>query len=78
MTTISSFHDRLLKIGIDVKTIGNYPWVYMDTINGKKVKGLFQGNHGFTIFFRAIKPGQVDQITDITTIFKKIRETLKQ
>lgn len=78
MTTISSFYNRLKHIGIEVGLIGNFPWVYLDTICGKKVKGLYQGNHGFTCFFQAIKPGQHDQITDISIIFNKIRETLKQ
>lgn len=76
MTTIDSFYNRLKKIGIEVTMFDNYPWVYLDTVNGKKVQGRFEGNHGFTIFFKAIRPGQSDQITDIPIIFKKIRETL--
>ena len=76
MTTIDSFYNRLKKIGVEVTLIGNYPWVYLDTVNGKKVTGRFQGNHGFTVFFTAVKLGQPDKITDIHTIFNKIRETL--
>lgn len=76
MTTIDSFYKRLKKIGITIEMIGNYPWVYLDKVNGKKVKGNFEGNHGFTVFFKAIKNGEPDKITDITTIFAKIRETL--
>lgn len=76
MTTISSFINRLKKIGINVELIGNYPWVYLDKINGVKVEGNFMANHGFTVFFVAIRVGQVDIITDISTIFEKIRETL--
>ena len=76
MTTIESFYRRLKKIGIEVTMIGNYPWVYLDTVNGKKVKGTLQAEHGFTIFFRGVRPGQPDKITDIPLIFKKIRETL--
>lgn len=78
MTTISSFVNRLKKIDIQVELIGNYPWVYLDKVNGKKVHGQFRANHGFTVFFRAIKTGEQDKITDIPTIFAKIRETLKQ
>lgn len=77
MTTIDSFCKRLDKIGIKVELFGNYPWVYIDKINGKKVKGVFEAEHGFTVFFLAIRKGQKDRITDITTIFNKIRETLK-
>lgn len=78
MTTIKSFHDRLKKIGITVEMFGNYPWVYLDTVNGKKVEGTFQAEHGFTVFFKAVRMGQVDQITDIKTVFDKIRETLNK
>lgn len=78
MTTINSFYNRLKKIGVEVTMIGNYPWIYLDTVNGKKVKGTFQGNKGFTIFFTAIKDSQQPHtITDIGIIFNKIRETLK-
>lgn len=78
MTTIVSFINRLNKIGIKVELIGNYPWVYMRKINGKVVKGVFQAEHGFTIFFKSIKTNQNDKITDISLVFKKIRETLNQ
>lgn len=78
MTTLSSFYRRLKNIGIEVEMFGNYPWIYLDKVNGKKVKGTFQANHGFTVFFRAIRPGEPDKITDIPVIFSKIRETLCQ
>lgn len=78
MTTIPSFINRLEKIGIQVELIGNYPWIYLDKVNGKKVQGKFEGNHGFTCFWRAIKTGQKDHISDISVVFNKIRETLKQ
>ena len=76
MTTITSFVERLAKIGIIVKLSGNFPWVYMDEVNGKRVKEKYLGNHGFTVFFQAIKKGQVDKMNDITIIFNKIREML--
>lgn len=77
MTTILSFVNRLKKIGVNVELAGNYPWVYLDKVNGKKVKGTYEGNHGFTVFFAAIRPGQKDTMTDTKIIFNKIRETLK-
>lgn len=76
MTTIVSFVNRLKKIGIEVELVGNFPWVYLDKVNGKKVKELYLGNHGFTIFFLAIRPGEVDKINDIGIIFKLIRSML--
>jgi len=76
MTTIQSFVNRLKKIGVEVELLGNYPWVYLDKVNGKKVKGTLHADHGFTVFFVAIRRGEPDKITDITEIFKKIRETI--
>ena len=35
---ITVFLERLKKIGIEVKLVGNYPWVYLDEICGIKVK----------------------------------------
>lgn len=77
MTTIKSFVNRLAKIGIKVELVGNFPWVYLDKVNGKKVKGSFRGNHGFTAFFSAVRRGEPDKITSIPDVFKKIRETLE-
>lgn len=72
MTTITSFHNRLAKIGIDVTFTGNYPWVYLDKVNGKVVRERYEGNHGFTVFFT----GKEDTITNIPRIFKKLRQML--
>lgn len=76
MRPIKIFRDRLLNIGIEINFIGNYPWIYLDTINGIKVKGAFLGDHGFTAFWSPIKLGESTKITDISEVFKKIRETL--
>jgi hypothetical protein len=76
MTTIPSFINRLKKIGINVELIANYPWVYLDTVNGIRVKGAYWGEHGFTVFVKAARIDQKDQILEIPIIFNKIRETL--
>lgn len=78
MTTIEIFVKRLKKIGIEVKLIGNIPWVYLDKVNGKKVKGTFEGNHGFTAFWVPVDVNRPVRMTDIKTVFSKIRETLNQ
>jgi hypothetical protein len=78
MTTISSFCNRLNKLGINVELIGNYPWVYLDKVNGVKIKTKYLGNHGFTIFFKATKLVQADEITNIPLIFKTIREVIEK
>ena len=71
---IASFYNRLKKIGIEITMVSNYPWLYLDTINGKKVTERFQAEHGFTIMFRPIKADQEVQFTDINEIFKLIRK----
>lgn len=72
---IKVFIERLKKIGIEVKLVGNYPWVYIDEICGVKVKEKFQGNWGFTLIFL---PPRTDsppsEFTDIKEIFKLIRK----
>lgn len=78
MTTIKSFHDRLAKIGIEVGLVANYPWIYLNTVNNKYVLERYQADHGFTVFFTAIRLGEEDKMTDIRTIFKKIRQMLSE
>lgn len=74
MDKIEIFKQRLHKIGIDVELVGNYPWIYIDYINGKRVTEKFQGNNGFTLAFTPIKNGQEIEFTDIPEIFKLIRK----
>jgi len=72
---LAVFVERLKKIGIDVKLSGNFPWIYLDEINGVRVTERFEANHGFTVMFL---PGRndspVSEFTDITEIFKLIRK----
>lgn len=74
---IESFVERLKKIGVEVKLAGNFPWIYLENINGVRVKERFHGNHGFTIAFYPIRPGQELKFTDIGEIFKLIRKYVK-
>jgi len=53
MNKLEMFCNRLGKIGIDIKLEGNYPWIYIYSINGKRVIEQFHGNHGWTIAFFA-------------------------
>ena len=71
---ITIFLARLKKIGIEVNLGGNYPWIYIEYINGKRVTETFQANHGFTLAFTPIKKEKEIEFTDITEIFKLIRK----
>lgn len=66
--------NRLKKIGIDIECVGNYPWIYLDKINSKKVKETFKGNHGFTIGFLPASLNKSFQFTDLKHIFNTIRK----
>ena len=72
---IKVFVERLKKIGIDVKLSGNYPWVYITEICGKRVTEKFYGNHGFTIIFLPVRnDSPPSEFTDIKETFKLIRK----
>lgn len=67
---------RLKKIGITIEMTGNYPWIYLEKVNGNRIqnKDYFLGNHGFTIAFLPTKPGKKMELTDIRQVFKIIRK----
>jgi len=67
---------RLKKIGIEVELAGNYPWIYLEKVNGNRIKreDFFRGNHGFTIAFLPIRNDQVMELTDIGKVFEMIRK----
>jgi hypothetical protein len=71
---ITVFVNRMNRIGIDVKLAGNFPWIYINSINGKRVTETFEANHGFTIAFLPIKNDKEIEFTDITETFKLIRK----
>lgn len=77
MNKLEVFCNRLGKIGIDIKLEGNYPWIYIDTINGKIVTEKFYAEHGFTIMLTPNLTGKGYEFTDIGEIFKLIRKYIK-
>jgi len=79
MTTIKSFVNRLKKIGVEVELSGNFPWIYLEKVNGRRVYNKYLGNHGFTVFFMYLDPDKgkhCEDMTDISIIFEQIRDTL--
>ena len=77
MDILEIFINRMKKLNIKIELIGNYPWIYIDKINGKQVVEKFQGNHGFTIAFLPIKKEEKIKFTDIREIFSLIRKYIK-
>ena len=77
MDKLTVLKRRLHKIGVDIEYMGNYPWIYIHSINGVRVKEKFHAEHGFTVMFRATRPEQTEEFTDIGEIFKLIRKYKK-
>jgi hypothetical protein len=71
---IKTFVRRLDKLGIAVTFAANYPWIYFNTINGKKVTGLFDANHGWTAFF--MRSDGTYHFNNRREVFKKVRSML--
>lgn len=69
MTKLNRFVQRLRKIGIEIELIGNFPWVYLHTVNGNRVTEKFHANHGFTVYM-----SMSGKFTDLNEIFKIIRK----
>lgn len=77
MNKLTVLTNRLEKIGITIELFGNYPWVYLHSINGKRVTERYEANHGFTIAWMPIRSGQSIEFTDLSHIFKTIRNYIK-
>ena len=76
MNILDILINRLNKIGIEIVLAGNYPWIYLETVNGNRIKeeDFFYGNHGFTIAFLPTTLGKKMEITDIKKTFEVIRK----
>lgn len=74
MEKLDVFVKRMKKLGIDIQLIANYPWIYLDKVNGNKVKEKYMADWGFTIAFLPIRRDKELQFTDINEIFKIIRK----
>lgn len=74
MEKLDIFVNRLKKINVDVKLSSNFPWIYIDYINGKRVTEKFKAEHGFTVAFYPIRENQNIEFTDLKEIFKLIKK----
>lgn len=76
MTTLDTLIQRLNKIGIEIKLVGNYPWIYLEYINGNRIQkeDYYFANHGFTIAFMPMSEREKIEILDIKKTFKIIRK----
>jgi hypothetical protein len=78
MNEVVKFKERLSKIGYEIKLMVNIPWIYLESVNGNKVKeeDWTNANHGYTIGWYPISI--VDEIKlnwqDMDLTFKLIRK----
>ena len=69
-------HRRLLKINIDITLSVNYPWVYLDTVNGKKVKVKKNANHGYCVAIVSMSKHHRGSVF-IRDMFEQIRKEVE-
>jgi hypothetical protein len=74
---LNALYNRLNKIGINVTFTLNVPWIYIDTINGIKVKEKTpDANHGFNIAWLPVRNDKPFVFTNTTEMFDLIRSYL--
>ena len=74
MELIETLKRRLERIGINTTYSSNPPWIYLDTVNGKRVKEKYYSKYFFCISFLPIKEGKVQTFIDIPKLFEVIRK----
>lgn len=76
MDVLERLIKRLKRIGIEIELAGNYPWIYLETVNGNEIQeeDYYFANHGFTIAFLPIQNDKKLEILDIKKTFKVIRK----
>jgi len=74
MQLLRNFSRRLGKLGIQVDLYGNFPWIYIAAINGKKVKEKYEAEHGFTAFWYPTKLDEPVTFSNRREVFKLIRK----
>ena len=77
MNVANRFINRLNRIGVNVELIGNFPWVYLTTVNGVSIEETYMAEHGFTAFFEPIRADQEIRFSDRREVFKMIRKALE-
>jgi len=74
MIEFDVFCNRMKRIGVDLEFGGNYPWIYIDKINGNKVKEKFQSEHGFVVAYYPRKIGEKFKLKHKEELIELIRK----
>jgi hypothetical protein len=77
---ITTLKNRLSRIGIEIEMSLNLPWIYLDRINGIRVRREdFTENHGFNLAWYPIREGeQIRLAEDPKTIINLIRRYVRE
>lgn len=70
---VSRVQQRLNKIGIDARFSGNLPWIYLDSVNGIRVKQTKNARHGYCVAHYT----RLWHLSYRKDLFNKIREMLQ-
>jgi hypothetical protein len=76
MENLNVFKSRLKKIGINIDFVGNYPWIYINSINGLLVNEKYMAEHGFTVGIITVN-GDF-KFTEFKIIFSLIRKYIHE
>lgn len=68
------FVKRMRRIGIEIRMGVNVPWVYLEKINGKKVKEVRSSNYGYNIAWFPNMVGSPLKWADMDETFNLIRK----
>lgn len=76
MNEIDIFVNRLKKIGIEIELVGNIPWIYLNKVNGNRVKPEdYNANHGYTVAWYPVRMGSEPHLDyDFKRTFQVIRK----
>ena len=66
---------RLAKLKIKIECLGNYPFIYINKVNGKQVVELYSSEYGFVVAMNHWRTNDV-VISDLKEVFKTIRKYL--
>ena len=72
---LSTLRQRMQRIGIEIEFVGNFPWIYLERINGIRIRQEdFTANHGFNIAWFGIRnEDKIKLAEDPKTIIALIR-----
>ncbi len=72
------FIRRLAKLGIRIELKGNFPWVYLGSVNDILVTERYQSEHGFTAFYYFGHKDPRNKFSYRKKVFEKVRSMLNE